>query len=285
MHAQLQKLGIAYNLHEATDGKEEWRNLIRHLNEPAFRRNVGRPVLQGEIGCYHSHLSVWKNFMNTDSDVALVMEDDVVFHDDFLEGINAAIAMYEHWDLLKLNKVRAKQPIAQVLFENWRLNSYLGPATGTGAYLIKKDLASRLQGRMLPMTRPIDHELDRIHVHKFRLIGLEPFPSHVDDGGFSTINGVSHKAVQKFQWYKRLPVYWLRTKNFWGKLLHLTSSGQLLRSAKQAQVNRRRPAVSFSFQHDAFAHQSPPSQKFGLKATEIVRYFDLEQPMLSSFKK
>lgn len=245
MHAQLQKLGIAYNLHEATDGKEEWNNLIRHLNEPAFRKNVGRPVLPGEIGCYHSHLSVWKDFLTTDSDVALVMEDDVVFHDDFLDGINAGIVMYEYWDLLKLNKVRAKQPIAQVLFEKWRLNSYLGPATGSGAYLLKKDLALRLHERMLPITRPIDHELDRIHIHKFRHIGLEPFPSHVEDGGYSTITGANFIGVKKYKWYKRLAVYWLRTKNFFGKLLHLARSGQLLRRTKRTQASGQRPPFRF----------------------------------------
>jgi glycosyl transferase family 25 len=277
MHDQLQALGIPYKLHEATDGKEEWHNLVQYLNEPAFTANVGRLVLRGEIGCYHSHLSVWKDFLTTDSDAALVMEDDVVFHHDFLEGISAAVAMYEHWDLLKLNKARAKQPIAQVLFEKWRLNSYVGPATGTGAYLIKKDLALRLQERMLPMARPIDHELDRIHVHKFRLIGLEPFPSHVDDGGDSTITGANYKAVKKFQWYKRLPVYWLRAKNFSGKILHLALSGQLLRGAKRAQVNIQRLSYAFSCHHDASAHQSYPAQEFRRKATEIVPYFNLAQ--------
>ena len=245
MHAQLQKFGIPYHLHEATNGKEEWHNLVRYLNELAFTANVGRPVLQGEIGCYHSHLSVWKDFLTTDSDAALIMEDDVVFHDDFLDGISAAVAMYDEWDFLKLNKIRAKQPITQVLFEKWRLNSYLGPATGLGAYLIKKDVALRLQGEMLPITRPIDHELDRIHIHKFRHIGLEPFPSHVDDGGDSTITGTNYKNVKKFKWYKRLAVYWLRTKNLFGKIFYLAHSGQLLRSARRAQSNGQRPPFRF----------------------------------------
>jgi glycosyl transferase family 25 len=87
--------------------------------------------------------------------------------------------------------------------------------------------AARLLPVMLPVTRPIDHELDRIHVHDFRHFGLEPFPSHVDDGNESTITGVAFSAVKKFPWHRRLPLYALRWRNSFGKLAHLAARGRL----------------------------------------------------------
>ena len=80
---------------------------------------------------------------------------------------------------------------------------------------------------MLPITRPIDHELDRTHVHRFRHFGLEPFPSHVDDGGVSTISGTGNAGVRKFAWYGRLPVHGIRLSNRIGKILYMRRTGQL----------------------------------------------------------
>jgi glycosyl transferase family 25 len=81
---------------------------------------------------------------------------------------------------------------------------------------------------MLPITRPIDHELDRIHVHRLRHFGLEPFPSHVQDENQSTITGEGFNAVKKYAWRARGPLYLLRWRNFWGRLWFLLTQGRLL---------------------------------------------------------
>ena len=186
---------------------------------------MGRAALPGEVGVYHAHLDVWRDFLAGDADVALVMEDDVVFHPEFRRRWRRRCAARDRWDLLKLNRIRAKQPIRQERVGDWVLNAYLGPATGTGAYLITRDLAARLLPAMLPITRPIDHELDRIHVHDFRHFGLEPWPSHVDDGNESTITGTGFSAVKKAPWYRRLPMYGVRWGNLFGKAAHLARRG------------------------------------------------------------
>jgi glycosyl transferase family 25 len=121
------------------------------------------------------------------------------------------------------------------------VNAYLGPATGLGAYLITRDLAARLLPAMLPVTRPIDHELDRIHVHDFRHFGLEPFPSHVDDGNDSTITGTGFAEVAKPAWHRRLPMYGLRVRNLLGKLWHLARRGRLWPRRAPLQPTGSRP--------------------------------------------
>jgi glycosyl transferase family 25 len=227
MEGQLAAMGLEHTLFPGVDGRAEWDRLAQTLDETAYRRNVGRAVMPGEIGCYHAHLAVWRDFLAGPADVALIMEDDVVFHPEFRAALDAALGARDSWDFLKLNRIRAKQPICQGILGDWRLNAYLGPATGLGAYLITRDLAARLLPAMLPITRPIDHELDRIHIHDFRHFGLEPFPSHVDDGNDSTITGQGFAAVRKFPWYRRLPAYGLRWRNLLGKAVHLARRGRL----------------------------------------------------------
>ena len=115
------------------------------------------------------------------------------------------------------------------------------PATGLGAYLITRDLAARLLPAMLPVTRRMDHERDRIHVHDFRHFGLEPFPSHVDDGKESTFTVSGFADVRKFCRYRRLPVYGLRCRNSLGRLVHLAARGRLRGAAPRARDSGRGP--------------------------------------------
>lgn len=228
MQQRLAELGLTYSLFAAVDGRAEQARLFRQVDVPAFQRHVGRDVLPGEIGCYLSHITVWQQFLDSGEAVLLVLEDDVVFGADFLDALREALRVRAHWDLLKLNKIRAKQPISQGRVGPYRLNAYLGTATGLGAYLIQRETAQRLLPAMLPITRPIDHELDRIHVHRLRYFGLEPFPSQVRDGNQSTITGQAFSAVKKHAWHARLPVHRLRWRNFWGRCFYLLNTGRLL---------------------------------------------------------
>lgn len=230
MVQRLAELGLPYRLFDAIDGRAEQARLYRDLDEPAFQRNVGRDVLPGEIGCYHSHISVWRAFVQGPAEVLLVLEDDVVFGADFLSALREALRARAHWDLLKLNKIRAKQPICQGRIGPYHLNAYLGTATGFGAYLIQREAAAMLLPRMLPITRPIDHELDRIHVHDVRHFGLEPFPSVVRDGNVSTITGDAFGLVRKYPWHQRLPAYRLKIRNFFGRLAYLLAKRRLFPS-------------------------------------------------------
>jgi glycosyl transferase, family 25 len=233
METRLADIGLAYTLIPGVDGKADWDRLEPTVDAAAFSRNIGRAVMPGEVGCYHAHLSVWQAFLATGAEVALVLEDDVVFHPDFPAALDQALQARDHWDYLQLNRIRAKLPVTQARVGSWRLNAYLGPATGTGAYLITRDLAARLLPAFLPIRRPIDHELDRMFVHRFRHLGLEPFPSHVDDGGESTITGIGFAGARKRVWYRRLPSYAGRIGTLLRKLAYLARTGALVPKSRQ----------------------------------------------------
>lgn len=229
--AQMQKrlavLGLLYERLPAVDGRLQWEQLKQTVNVAKFERNVGRDIMLGEIGCYHSHLQAWKRLLASDCQTLLVLEDDVVFGDDFMSALYIALEHWATWDMLNLNKIRAKQPICQVSIEPYTLNAYAGPLTGMGAYLIHKDTVTRLLPSMLPIELPIDLELDRVHRHQLRRLGLEPFPSHVNDENQSTITGQGFASVTKFPWYRRMPTFKRRLLNLVRKQLYLMQSGQL----------------------------------------------------------
>jgi glycosyl transferase, family 25 len=228
MVERLAKLGLSYAIFDGVDGKAREAELLATVDQAAFMRNMGRGILIGGIGCYHSHLGVWRAFLATDAKVALILEDDVIFHEDFVEAVQLGLQAEQHWDFLKLNCIRAKLPVRQGTVGPYALNAYLGPATGTGAYLIKRETAARLLADMLPVTRATDHEINRFFVHRFRLRGLEPFPSQLEVGESLIATGPEgYRSIRKFAWYRRLPNYRLRIANYFRRGWWMLTKGEI----------------------------------------------------------
>ena len=229
MDDQLRRLGLEYILFPAIDGWAEKECLGAQIDAKAFSRNMGRPALPGDLGVYASHVAVWEALHASPHHAGLILEDDVVFHDDFLDALDTALAAVAHWDLVRFCCVRAKLPVSQGRLGRGRysLNAYVGPFTGNAAYLINSDVAARLLRRLWPQTRTHDHELNRFDVHHYRLRGLEPFACHTDDHGVSTITGDKFSLVKKPKWYKRLPYYRLKIGNYGRRAFWLLRSGSI----------------------------------------------------------
>jgi glycosyl transferase family 25 len=98
--------------------------------------------------------------------------------------------------------------------------------------MLKKDIAAKLVREIGPQTRALDHELNRFFKHDYRLLGMQPWASHTDDGNVSTITGVGFSSVKKFKWYKRLPHYRLKAANYFRRLFWLVRKGMIFPSQK-----------------------------------------------------
>lgn len=211
-----------YQLYKAVDGEMQWDKISKLVDIPAFEKNVGRVILPGEIGCYMSHIGVWRDFLDSRHDVTLILEDDILLHDDFLVAMQHGLVSIDKWDMLKLSRIRAKFPVKQDLIGPYQLSAFIGSFTGMGAYLITRSCAKQLLPHMLPISQPIDHALDRIDLRTFRHFALQPFPSHTDDLGNSTITGVGFSKVKKFHVSRRMNVYQNRGCALVKKSFHLT---------------------------------------------------------------
>jgi glycosyl transferase family 25 len=227
MEDQLQRMGLNYTLYPAINGRDEEQRLLQRADPDAYARNMGMPLLPGKLGVYASHLAVWEKFLASPHKAALILEDDVVFHDDFLEALDVALAASDQWDIVRFNCIRAKLPVTQAQLGRYRLNAYIGPFTGNAAYLIHRDVARRLAPHLWPQTRALDHELNRFFLHDYRQLGLEPWSSHPDDGGTSTITGTGFGLVKKFKWYRRLPHYRLKAANYVRRAFWLWRNGMV----------------------------------------------------------
>ena len=92
---RLRGLGVTYEIFDAIDGRElSSKEKNRAVNRFSFWCRVGRPVLDGEIGCALSHVRVYKRFLEEQTRVGIdnipcicILEDDAILTDRFKESL------------------------------------------------------------------------------------------------------------------------------------------------------------------------------------------------------
>jgi len=225
--SEFERVGFDYTIFEGIDGELSSEELTDSFDIRAWTRNMGGPLSLGHLGCYMSHVQLWRLVSNQDDAIALICEDDVIFSSEFPNALVSALSMQSRWDIVRFSCVRAKGKLLQALSGEFRLNAYWGPFTGNGCYLIKRDVAARLADSFLPIRRAHDHELNRFFFYNIRLMGLEPFTAQPQDTGRSFITGKDMALASKFPFYKRLPHYVQKLANYVRRIIWLARHGMI----------------------------------------------------------
>jgi glycosyl transferase family 25 len=226
--SEFDRVGLEYAIYEGIDGQLSSQELLAKFDARAWTRNMGGPLSLGHLGCYMSHVQLWRQVATGDDAIALICEDDVVFSSKFPDALVSALSMQSQWDIVRFSCVRAKGKLLQAVSGEFSLNAYWGPFTGNGCYLIKRDVAARLADSFLPIRRAHDHELNRFFFYNIRLMGLEPFTAQPQDDGKSFITGKDMALARKFPFYRRLPHYVQKLMNYGRRIDWLFRRGMII---------------------------------------------------------
>lgn len=172
MEAQLSIAGIRAERIAAIDG----RNLPAWA-KPFFPPSRLRP---GEVGCYASHMLVWRTMLARGIPHAVVLEDDATFGPDISSTLaTVTAALPDGWDFVHLFGEPRAHPFAfrpiSSLQNGLRLVRFSRVPTGTVAYLISAGGAAKLLANR-PRTVPIDHDTRQPWKWGLDLYGVEPGP-------------------------------------------------------------------------------------------------------------
>jgi len=225
--SEFERFGLNYEIYEGIDGKLSSEELLADTDLRAWSCNMGGPLSLGHLGCYMSHVQLWRQVANRDDAIALICEDDVTFTSEFPNALASALSLQSQWDIVRFSCVRAKGKLLQGISGKFSLNAYWGPFTGNGCYLIKRDVAACLAGSFLPICRAHDHELNRFFFYNVRLMGLEPFTAQPQDGGKSFITGKDMALASKFPFYRRIPHYIQKLGNYVRRIDWLARHGMI----------------------------------------------------------
>jgi len=216
---ELAKQGLQADRFPATDGKAM---TDAELEEGAtwWARHFCTP---GMIGCFMSHLRIWKAVVAQGLECVIVFEDDVVPHNNFKHSIKAVLeeleALPDGWDICLLGAIGCVNPIREPL----HMRFYeLGPGggrpapkgsrtrslsdhifvprrpAGTHAYMVSKSGAQKL-AKQLPKAR-YHVDLAAWSRREINLVAARPFlaTQRFDEGGASSTVANDKSRSERF---------------------------------------------------------------------------------------
>ncbi|MEP2027450.1 MAG: glycosyltransferase family 25 protein [Paracoccaceae bacterium] len=158
---QANKYGLEFEFFDAVDGKRLEKEVLHaHYDEARNRKYFKRPLANGEIACYLSHIGLWEKIAHGTDDRVLILEDDFEFIVDptpfFRQLADKNIADV----MIKIDgSPRQRKPrIVEDLGETTLSMVDIIPARTTG-YLIGRKAAERLYESRRNFFRTVDNDI------------------------------------------------------------------------------------------------------------------------------
>lgn len=127
-----------------------------------FESRNGRTPLPGEVGCYLSHIEALRAALASASEMAVILEDDVLFEPG-LQPFLDDLAKVDGWGLVKLvnHRIRGFKPRARTPSGVVLGRCIHGPMGSSAGYVVRKAETQKLIDALLPMQLPYDVALEQ----------------------------------------------------------------------------------------------------------------------------
>ncbi|NGY06735.1 glycosyltransferase family 25 protein [Solimonas terrae] len=199
MDRQLAGLGLEVEFVDALDG----RRLDRREHPTASG------LLDAELGCYLSHLAVWRRLIASGRDCAIVLEDDAVVAPDLAAQCAEFSGLPERPDMVRISSV--KQPAGieiRKLASGRRVLLPTEHPSGCQGYWLTRDGARKFLDCLSRPRIAIDCALDRYWRYGLRVFLLDPPAVRERSGIASTIgersrNHRRNRIARKFEKWQR----------------------------------------------------------------------------------
>lgn len=178
------------------------------------------PLVDGEKGCYASHMQAWQDLLAGADPCTVVLEDDVRLAPDFLRVVHAVAQLDMPWDMVKLigrsvEKVASTRPLCEgvELVDYSRIPSY------TAGYVVSRTGAQKMLATRQPFGRPIDVDIRFWWENELRVYGVwPPVLLHDETSQVSTIAGRHAQRSLSMRWKKLKMKFLLTAGNAWYRI-------------------------------------------------------------------
>lgn len=206
-----------------------------------YRLYHGKRPNLGQIGCFLSHLEVYRRFLASDAEYAMVCEDDILVAEDIRAVLDAAVQHSELWDILRCSGFHDPHPLKVTpLVGTYQLAVSMTRLCGTGCYVVNRKAAAALLQKMAPMRLPIDHSLDREWMYGLRAAMIDPLPVQQNLAVFQSSLPAGNDKLPGWQRY--WSVFPFRAVNEARRLV--SRSRQYLDCRRRSSTSDRRPSSS-----------------------------------------
>jgi glycosyl transferase family 25 len=180
---QLERTGADFKFFPAIN-RSEGQKYFSGINRLICFLSLGRQPSDGEIGCYASHLALWKKCVELNHPI-VVMEDDFLADDSFLaalEVVTDKIDSYEFIRLDSLKRGRFKDHHVVTITEHrsFAIDYMRRVPLNATAYALNPDAARRLILASHKFTCPTDNFFQRTWAHKQPMFVIRPESIQLD---------------------------------------------------------------------------------------------------------
>lgn len=158
---QLEQINWPFERISAYDGRGKDLTDFVDYDDKQARKNLGRSLLNAEIGCYLSHYQCAQKFLKTDADILVVLEDDLKMSDNFETTVNGVLEyLHNHseldWYLINIAAKKKKLATDITTINNHSLwHAYYFPIRGLGLIWSRKG-AEAFVRKGKPISMPVD---------------------------------------------------------------------------------------------------------------------------------
>lgn len=166
----------------AIDGNsEEIEKYFQHVDQKKATAIKGRPLSNGQIGCFASHYHVWKSIAETGTS-AIVLEDDAQIQLKDFENLVDTISEFPNTvECLRLfkNETKRARVLAQGEAAGIKYARFSKAHIGTPGYFLNTTGASKFLSYFHTWVLPVDLSMGLFWKHKVDCYGLiKPCVSH-----------------------------------------------------------------------------------------------------------
>jgi GR25 family glycosyltransferase involved in LPS biosynthesis len=194
MTARLTAAGVEFRFFDAVDGRS------RQLPEIIDGARIVRTLFETEamLACAASHRLLHRMIAQGDAEIVLILEDDAIIPDDFVDVVEQALAF--EFDVFKLEGINvSKRRITVGRVGRHDVIVTNRPSVGSAAYLLRRDAARRMCG--LPVLDQTSDSIFQDTRLRLRVLEMNPFCVQQDLAtGTQLLHSPNRAFVAENQW-------------------------------------------------------------------------------------
>jgi glycosyl transferase, family 25 len=181
MTEQLDGLGVKWESVEGVDAQALDMKKVDAYSERASLRDLGRPLVPGELACVMSHMAMWKRIVDEGLPEVLILEDDIRVGVGLLSVLAARERLPADYELINFLTDVAQVPFGPVVADIYRASRHQGNANRASCYLLKHAGAEKLLAFAQPIRMTPDEITGRTSLSRVHSYGVSPPAASLTD--------------------------------------------------------------------------------------------------------
>lgn len=146
----------------------------------------GYHISQGLLGCFLSHRKAWERCIELNQ-TCLILEDDAKPQPEFMDALQTALNIQDHWDLFRLHGIYEKKYLSLGHIGSFEIIENLKDPSSAAAFIVKPEAAKALLKYSQSFYMANDDFIECRYLHQLRILAIKPYPVNIEHALPTTI--------------------------------------------------------------------------------------------------